>query len=75
MQVGSKAYSCQFHPEVCDHTMSEWMKIPGIPEALEQLLGLQGVEDFKISVGDHLQAHNAAANQLFHNWCELVFDT
>lgn len=73
MQVGDWAYSCQFHPEVCEHTVSEWMKIPGIPEALHDLLGQPGVDDFEHSIAAHLQQHNAAAKQLFHNWLDLVY--
>lgn len=73
MQIGDLAYSCQFHPEVCDHTVDEWMKIPGIPEALQDLLGIDGLKYFQSSIAAHLQTHNAAARQLFHNWLNLVY--
>jgi GMP synthase-like glutamine amidotransferase len=75
MQVGLNAYSCQFHPEVCSHTVSGWMQILGIPEALEKLLGMDGLAHFKASVADSLGQHNVAALQLFENWNRLVFDT
>ena len=37
MQVSENAFSCQFHPEVCNHTFEGWMCIPGIPMALGAL--------------------------------------
>lgn len=73
MQVGATAFSCQFHPEVCDHTMDNWMLIPGIPEALETLIGGHGMRQFETSVAASLEAHNAAARQLFANWLKLVY--
>ncbi len=73
MAVGEHAFSCQFHPEVCSHTVPEWLKIPGIPQSLEDLLGKQGFEQFQIDIAEHLPAHNAAATQLFKNWVELVY--
>jgi len=74
MQIGKNAYSCQFHPEVCDHTIEQWMKIPGIPEALNELLGSEGLDYFKSSIAEYLTANNAISLTLFENWCGLVFD-
>jgi GMP synthase-like glutamine amidotransferase len=74
MQIGKNAYSCQFHPEVCDHTLEEWMKIPGIPEAIEDLLGAGSLDHFKSSITENLPANNAASLILFENWCNLVFN-
>mgnify|MGYP003715336745 FL=1 len=74
MQMGKNAYSCQFHPEVCDHTVEEWMKIPGIPEAIEDLLGAGSLDHFKSSITENLPANNAASLTLFENWCNLVFN-
>lgn len=73
MQVGECAFSVQFHPEVCDHTVEQWMQIPGIPEALHDLLGTEGVDYFRSSIADHLATHNSAAQQLFHNWLDIVY--
>ena len=73
MQVGKSAFSVQFHPEVCHHTVEEWMQIPGIPEALHDLLGAGGVDYFHSSIADHMAMHNRAAQQLFHNWLDIVF--
>ncbi|MDH3536411.1 MAG: hypothetical protein OER87_11745 [Gammaproteobacteria bacterium] len=73
MQVGANAFSVQFHPEVCEHSVDEWMKIPGIPNALHDLLGQQGVNCFRSSIGACLAAHNAAARRLFYNWLDIVY--
>jgi GMP synthase-like glutamine amidotransferase len=73
MQLGENAFSCQFHPEVCDHTVEQWMQIPGILETLGGLLGAEGLAYFKSSIEDNLLANNAASLTLFRNWCGLVF--
>jgi GMP synthase-like glutamine amidotransferase len=73
MQVGERAFSVQFHPEVCDHTVEEWLQIPGIPEALHNLLGAEGVDYFQSSIAKQLATHNSAARQLFHNWLDIVY--
>ena len=73
MQVGNSAFSVQFHPEVCEHTVENWMKIPGIPQALHDLLGQQGVDSFHASIADYLTTHNRAAQHLFLNWLNIVF--
>ena len=75
MQLGEFAYSCQFHPEVCDHTLDGWLKIPGIPEAIEDLLGAGSLDHFKSSITENLPANNAASLILFENWCNLVFNS
>ncbi len=73
MQVSENAYSCQFHPEVCSHTFEAWMCIPGIPEALEDLLGAKGLSDFESEVEKNLKSNRKASHTLFKNWCGIVF--
>ena len=73
MQVSENAYSCQFHPEVCSHTFEGWMCIPGIPEALEDLLGAKGLSDFESEVEKNLKSNRKASHTLFKNWCDIVF--
>jgi hypothetical protein len=73
MQVGDKAYSCQFHPEVCGHTLDGWMKIPGVPDFFEKL-SVNGLEDLTTSITKNLDINNKASSTLFKNWCDLVFD-
>ena len=73
MQVGDKAYSCQFHPEVCGHTLDGWMKIPGVPDFFEKL-SVNGLEDLTTIITKNLDINNKASFTLFKNWCDLVFD-
>lgn len=73
MAVGEHAYSCQFHPEVCSHTVANWLKIPGIPKALEDLLGESGYAHFQASIADNLPGLTDAAKRLFLNWTTLVY--
>ncbi len=73
MQVGQNAYSCQFHPEVCSHTLDGWMKIPGVPDFFEKL-SVNGLEDLTRSITENLELNNKASLTLFNNWCDLVFD-
>ena len=73
MQASENAYSCQFHPEVCSHTFEGWMCIPGIPEALEDLLGAKGLSDFESEVEKNLKSNRKASHTLFKNWCGIVF--
>ena len=73
MQVSENAYSCQFHPEVCNHTFEGWMCIPGIPEALKDLLGTKGFSDFESEVEKNLKSNRKASHTLFKNWCGIVF--
>ena len=73
MQIGRYAYSCQFHPEVCSDTVDGWMTIPGIPDELEKLIGVDGLRYFRSSVAEYMPSHNTAAAYLFDNWIKLVF--
>lgn len=73
MQVGARAFSCQFHPEACGNTVDNWLKIPGTQEKLEEALGRDGLNTFKSDVQKNLAAHNAAAKSLFSNWMQFAF--
>ncbi|MFT5221356.1 MAG: GMP synthase-like glutamine amidotransferase [Planctomycetota bacterium] len=73
MQLGETAFSCQFHPEVDKQTVADWMTIPGIPEAMQDLIGEAGVDEFHRSIEDYRHSHNLAARQLFDNWLDIVY--
>jgi hypothetical protein len=49
------------------------MCIPGIPEALEDLLGDKGLSDFESEVEKNLKSNRKASHTLFKNWCGIVF--
>ena len=73
MQLGENAYSCQFHPEVCSHTLDGWMKIPGVPDFFDEL-SAHGIDDLTSSITENLDVNNRASSVLFENWCNLVFN-
>jgi hypothetical protein len=62
-------------PDICDHTVSNWFKISGIREALEGLLGRDGISNLHSSIAEHLEAYNRSAGQLLRNWLKLVYTT
>ncbi len=74
MSVDNNAYSVQFHPEVCETTVPDWLQIPGIPEFLIDRLEHNGFEHFKSDIENNRLAHNAGAEQLFNNWMSLVYN-
>ena len=73
MQLAPRAYSMQFHPEVCTTTLPDWLEIPDILPFFEQMLGRDGFETFKTEIERHRVQNNLAARRLFENWLSLVF--
>jgi GMP synthase-like glutamine amidotransferase len=73
MAVGDNAYSVQFHPEVCETTLADWLKIPDIVPVLVDLLGEAEFEQFKSDIELNRLESNLGARQLFENWLSLVF--
>jgi GMP synthase-like glutamine amidotransferase len=73
MAVSNKAYSVQFHPEVCETTLADWLKIPDIVPVLVDLLGEAEFEQFKSDIELNRLESNLGARQLFENWLSLVF--
>ncbi len=73
MAVGDRAYSVQFHPEVCQTTMSGWLAIPGIVPTITDLLGEREFEEFTESVELNRAHTEKTAAHLLDNWLSLVF--
>ncbi|MCY4219581.1 MAG: type 1 glutamine amidotransferase [Gammaproteobacteria bacterium] len=72
MAVGDRAYSVQFHPEVCQSTMSGWLSIPNIVPTIINLLGKQGFNEFAESIEVNRANTQRAAAQLLDNWLSLA---
>jgi GMP synthase-like glutamine amidotransferase len=72
MTLNERTFSCQFHAEVCETTLGDWLQIPGIVDLLLDLLGEEGLARFKDDVEGHRTASNAGARKLFENWLKLV---
>ena len=73
MQLAPRAFSIQFHPEVCATTLADWLEIPDIVPFLQQMIGRDGLEAFKTGIEKHRADNNIAARHLFENWLSLVF--
>lgn len=73
MSIGEKAFSVQFHPEMCETTLADWLDIPGIVPVLTEKLGKDGFEKFKKDIEENRPALNIGAKQLFENWLSLVY--
>ena len=73
MQINQTTYSCQFHPEICQNTLADWLEIPGLVEFLNDLMGHKEFEAFKFDMQKHRPNMQISAKQLFHNWVNLAW--
>jgi GMP synthase-like glutamine amidotransferase len=70
--VGDCAFGLQFHSEVTDATVEEWVQIPAYRADLEVTLGSTGCEDLKQAVGKQLTVMNREAKIVFDNFLQIV---
>lgn len=64
MRWGRHAYGIQFHIELTDRTVGDWLEIPEYRASLETVLGKDGAGELDQRVKTRLGAFNAAARQL-----------
>ena len=66
------AFSVQFHPEVVDETIQNWMSIPKIKQDFYMALGEKGVE----RIIDYQQKNRRSlingAKLIYENWLNLI---
>jgi GMP synthase-like glutamine amidotransferase len=72
--VGDCAFGLQFHSEVTDATVEDWVQIPAYRADLEVTLGSTGCEDLKQAVGKRLSVMNREAKIVFDNFLQIVKD-
>jgi GMP synthase-like glutamine amidotransferase len=70
--VGDYAFGLQFHSEVTDVTVEEWIQIPTYRADLEITLGSTGSDHLKQAVGKHLAVMNREAKIVFDNFLQIV---
>ncbi|MFM2302734.1 MAG: hypothetical protein RLZZ135_137 [Cyanobacteriota bacterium] len=70
--VGDRAFGLQFHSEVTDATVEDWVKISAYHADLEVTLGSTGADDLKQAVSQHLTAMNSEAKIIFDNFLRIV---
>jgi GMP synthase-like glutamine amidotransferase len=72
--VGDYAFGLQFHSELTDATVEDWVKIPAYQADLEATLGANGCNDLKQAVGKQISVMNREAKVVFDNFLQIVKD-
>ena len=72
MAIGGRAFGLQFHAEVDDATLAEWLAEPSAAEALALRLGEDGPTRFAAEAREHMDELNRAARQLYANFMALL---
>jgi GMP synthase-like glutamine amidotransferase len=70
--VGDYAFGLQFHSEVTESTVEEWVQIPAYRADLELTLGASGCNHLKQTVDERLSIMNREAKILFENFLQIV---
>ncbi|MDZ4872251.1 MAG: hypothetical protein CLLPBCKN_001639 [Chroococcidiopsis cubana SAG 39.79] len=70
--VGDRAFGLQFHSEVTEVTVEDWVQIPTYRADLETALGATGSNDLKRAVAAQLPIMNREAEIVFNNFLRIV---
>ncbi len=70
--VGDRTFGLQFHSEVTDVTVGDWVQIPVYRADLEATLGSTGCDDLKQAVAAQLPTMNREAKIVFANFLKIV---
>jgi GMP synthase-like glutamine amidotransferase len=70
--VGEHAFGLQFHSEVTDVTVEDWVQISAYRADLEMTLGSMGADDLKQAVRKQLSVMNREAKIIFDNFLQIV---
>ena len=70
--VGELAFGLQFHSEVTNSTVEDWVQIPAYRKDLELALGSRGCSKLKKIVDERLSIMNCEAQTLFKNFIQIV---
>ncbi|HIK18021.1 MAG TPA: type 1 glutamine amidotransferase [Leptolyngbyaceae cyanobacterium M33_DOE_097] len=70
--VGDRTFGLQFHSEVTEVTVEDWVQIPTYRADLEATLGTTGCEDLKQAVAAQLPTMNQEAKIVFDNFLKIV---
>ena len=68
MSWGPRAYSTQFHLEVEDETIDNWVKVPAYYEALCSALGPQGAQTLNAACKAQMSRFAEMAERFYINW-------
>ncbi|NJR62803.1 MAG: type 1 glutamine amidotransferase [Cyanobacteria bacterium CRU_2_1] len=70
--VGDYAFGLQFHSEVTNETVGDWVQIPEYRADLEATLGSTGCDNLKQAVSTRLPIMNREAKVMFDNFLQIV---
>jgi GMP synthase-like glutamine amidotransferase len=70
--VGNRAFGLQFHSEVTNATVEDWVQIPVYRANLELMLGSTGCNDLKQAIDEQLTSMNREAKTMFDNFLQIV---
>jgi GMP synthase-like glutamine amidotransferase len=70
--VDERTFGLQFHSEVTEVTVEEWVQIPTYRIDLETALGATGCDHLKQTVAAHLPIMNQQAKIVFDNFLKIV---
>lgn len=70
--VGDHAFGLQFHSEVTNATVEDWVQIPVYRANLDLMLGSTGCNDLKQAIDQQLPSMNREARTVFNNFLQIV---
>ncbi|MBD3886183.1 type 1 glutamine amidotransferase [Phormidium tenue FACHB-886] len=70
--IGDRTFGLQFHSEVTEVTVEDWVQIPVYRADLEAALGATGCDDLKQAVTAQLPIMNREAKMMFDNFLKIV---
>ena len=66
------AFSVQFHPEVIDDTIQNWITIPKIKQDFHEALGPNGIEELIKYQQKNRRSLINGAKLIYENWLNLI---
>ena len=66
------AFSVQFHPEVIDDTIQNWITIPKIKQDFHDALGPNGIEEIIKYQQKNRRSLINGAKLIYENWLSLI---
>ena len=66
------AFSVQFHPEVVNETIEDWISIPKIKRDFDQALGQNGISEIIEYQRKNSRALISGAKLIYENWLNLI---
>jgi GMP synthase-like glutamine amidotransferase len=74
MRVGEHAYGFQYHPEVSDTTVADWIALPEFTAALAGSAGLKAVNHFMADTEATMAGFHRHADHIFDRFLDMVGD-